>query len=134
MEMHFNNTSFNAERLWMSLKSTILEGCNLFVPKLKCSSYRRPKWFNLEVKHLLNCIHSPRRSIEKSYTAIRANKLTSLEVKLQALMTSAKEMYGAKLTAAFSHKPKSYIDIYITYLAIQQCLKFLCMIQHQLSS
>ena len=64
MEMHFNNNSFNAEHLWMRLKSAMLDGCSRFVPKLKSSSYPHPKWFNPEIKHLLNCIHSLTRSIK----------------------------------------------------------------------
>ena len=109
MEMHFDTTSFNAEHLWTGLKSAILDGCSLFVPKLKRSSYHHPKWFTPEIKHLLNCIRSLRRNIRKSYTEIRANKLSTLEVKLQALMSTAKETYGARLTAAFTRNPK---DLY----------------------
>ena len=32
MEMHFDTTSFNAEHLWTSLKSALLDGCSLFAP------------------------------------------------------------------------------------------------------
>ena len=109
MERLLNNTSSKSEDLWMSLKSAMLEACKLFVPKVKDSSYQYPKWFSPEIKHHLNSFRSLRWSIKKLYTETKANKLTSLEFKSQALMTTAKEMYGAKLTAAFSHKPK---DLY----------------------
>ena len=103
MKRYFNNISPNPEDLGMSLKSAMLEACKLFVPKAKHSLYQYPKWFSPEIKHLLNCVRSLRHSIEKSYTVTKANKLTYLEFKLQALMTTAKEIYRTKLTAAFSH-------------------------------
>ena len=44
---------------------------------------------------------------------------------IQALMTFAREMYGAKLTAAFSHKPKElyrYLHHLSSYTAMPQVL------------
>ena len=102
-------TSIDSEKLWMCLKSEILEAYKLFVPKVKSSSFKYPKWFTSEIKHLFNCIHSLRRSIKKSSSITKANKLSSLELKVQSLIISAKEKYGANLIAAFSHKPK---DLY----------------------
>ena len=109
LDKQFDMTSTDIETLWMCLKLEILEACELFVPKVKSSSFKYPKWFTSEIKHLLNCIHSLRRSIKKSSSITKANRLSSLELKVQSLIISAKEKYGTDLIAAFSHKPK---DLY----------------------
>ena len=104
MDVHLiKATSFNAENLTVAV--FLCPNLSVYPAYL----YHDPKWFKPQIKLTFRCIYLLRCTIRKSCTAIRANQLASLVVNLQALMTTAKEMHGTKLTAAFSHKSK---DLY----------------------
>ena len=52
---------------WCHLKYIILNACHKFIPCAKLSN-SSPKWFNSDIRHKLNCIHSLRRQIKLNST------------------------------------------------------------------
>ena len=102
----FDYSYSDIELIWSSLKDEIFRACELFIPWIKVSTLKLPKWFNPEIKHLLNRIRTLRRKLKKSSNATKLASLSSLELELQELISNAKEDYKAHLLTSFSHNPK----------------------------
>ena len=66
-------------------------------------SHSSPKWFNTEVRHRLNCIHTLRRRCKKHPSPTITAKLAEEETKLLHLMEKTKSDYESKIIA--SRKP-----------------------------
>ena len=66
---------------------------NLFVPSHTFKPNKSPKWFNCNVQHHLNCIHSLRRKYRHHPSTQLKSKLQLSELSLQKSMTSAKSSY-----------------------------------------
>ena len=94
------------EYVWSHLKSTIYCAHDLFVPKFKASSHTSPKWFNSDIRHQLNRIHTLRNRIKKSATFYTLSKLSIMEENLQQLILSSKDKFVQNLCSTFKLKPK----------------------------
>lgn len=115
----------NIELTWSCLKDKIFKACELFIPRAKYSTHKLPKWFNSGIRHLLNRIHTLKRKLKKSSNATRLANLCSLELKLQELMSNAKENYKSQLLTSFSHSPKvlyHHLRLLHKLSEIPQCL------------
>ena len=53
--------SMDIDSAWNHLKSILSIGCSRYIPKIRINSHRPPKWFNSDIRHLLNRVHSLRR-------------------------------------------------------------------------
>ena len=51
--------SSNIEYVWKFIKGSICHAMDLFIPKVKLRSSKHPRWFNSDIRHHLNCLHSP---------------------------------------------------------------------------
>ena len=82
--------------------------CMWCIHSYTCSlhSNKYPPWFNADIKHLLNKIHTLRRRLKKKTTQQKTANLNSMEVTLQGLIAKSKGMYISNLINSFSHKPR----------------------------
>lgn len=88
------------------LNTTLTNACHYFIPTIKIRSNSSPKWFNAEIRHHFNQIHSVRRLVRKNPTISRITKLHNLETFIEKLICSSKESYILGLIASFSSDPK----------------------------
>lgn len=97
--------SSDVESIWKNLKRVIWDACNLLVPISERRKRSGPRWFNSEVRHLLNRVHTVRKTIKRKCSVSLLSKLESLEDKLGAAITSAKANYETQLVCAFRSNP-----------------------------
>ena len=60
--------SMDIDSAWNHLKSILSIGCSRYIPKIRINSHRPPKWFNSDIRNLLNRVHSLRRKVNRSPT------------------------------------------------------------------
>ena len=89
--------SDDVESVWSTIKSTILNAMNLFIPKLPRRSHNHPKWFNSVIRHRINCIHTLRKRCLQHPTPYNHSKLKNLENLLQKDLIAAKSTYEKNL-------------------------------------
>ena len=94
------------QSVWSSLKQGIHLAYDQFIPTVRLPSNPSLPWINSEIRHLLKKIHTIRRTIRKSPTINRNNKLCLLEEKVSRLIQSSKHSYEANLVYSFSNNPK----------------------------
>ena len=89
--------------LFHLLYSAISVACDLYIPRFKTSPRPSPPWFNPDIRHLFNKIHSQRRRFGKGRGGLP--RLTRLESELQILLSSAKLSYQQLLVSQFYNQP-----------------------------
>ena len=94
--------SDDVESVWSTIKSTILNAMNLFIPKLPRRSHNHPKWFNSVIRHRINCIRTLRKRCLQHPTPYNHSKLKNLENLLQKDMIAAKSTYEKYLIKSCS--------------------------------
>ena len=99
----------HVDQLWGFLSDLILQTCSKFIPKVKVKSHEHPPWFNSNIRHHLNRIHSLHRKVKSRNTPHLSAKLILEEQHLQNLMCSAKCEYESSLlrNCKLSHSYKS---------------------------
>ena len=120
-------TTMDINSAWNLLKSILSVGCSRYIPKVKINSHHPPKWFNSDIRHLLNRIHSLRRRINRSPTPYLSEKLSSLELSLQDLMTSTRTQFEASLFKDYSKNSKlihRYLNMFTSSSAIPNQVHF----------
>ena len=91
------------EYLWSTLKGIIDISIELYVPKVRCTSRKYPKWFNGEIRHHLHQLHSLRRKLHKSNNcSLYFSKVDILEDTLQGEIFTARSNYEAALVDEFA--------------------------------
>ena len=101
---------------WSQLKSLIVQACHTFIPQIKLCSYPSPRWFNSDIRHALNRLHTLRRLTNRKPTEQRLAKLSSAESALQVKMESAKHVYEANLIKLHHSNPKKLYN-HLKYLS-----------------
>ena len=91
---------------WVCLHDLIMSACDLFIPKFSISAKSSPRWFNGNIRHSLNQIHTLRRSIRRNSSAQKLAKLSDLETGLEDLIISSKVEYESHLFSSFASNPK----------------------------
>lgn len=71
--------SDNVEYVWSSIKSSILNAMNIYIPKVRIKPRKHPKWYNSDIRHMLNCICTVRRKYNKHPTSYNLSKLHNLD-------------------------------------------------------
>lgn len=97
----------NIDDLYSYFSSAISSASQYFIPTVVVPNNPSPPWFNSDIRHILNKIHSLRRSLKrKSTTCIgQENKMARLEEELAAKIASSKERYLLGLVNDFCHNP-----------------------------
>ena len=90
-------TSTYINLIWSELKQIITSAFADFIPIWRNSPHKAPKWFNSNVCHNLNCIHSLRRKYKRNPNILHKQKLEHSELLLQSIMSSAKSTFEEKL-------------------------------------
>ena len=106
IDYNFLTHSSDIQSVWSCLKQGIHLAYDQFIPTVRLPSNPSLPWFNSEIRHLLKKIHTLRRSIRKSPTINRNNKLCLLEERVSRLIQSSKHSYEANLVSSFSSNPK----------------------------
>ena len=96
----------NIEFTWSKLKNILTVGCNQFVPKLTMPRKPSPKWFNSNIRHLLNCAHTLRKLYKKKPTLNNHAKLLQMEDTLQSTIRTSKEEFLQNIVSTFQSNPK----------------------------
>ena len=91
---------------WVCLRDLIMSACDLFIPKISLSAKSSPRWFNSNIRHSLNQIHTLRRSIRRNSSSQKLAKLSDLEKMLEDLIISSKVEYESHLFSSFASNPK----------------------------
>ena len=91
---------------WVCLRDLIMSACDLFIPKFSISAKSSPRWFNGNIRHSLNQIHTLRRSIRRNSSAQKLAKLSDLETMLEDLIISSKVEYESHIFSSFASNPK----------------------------
>ena len=111
--ININTPISDANHTWSEFKYIVNEACFRYVPSIKVS--HSPKWFNSEIQHSINCIHTLKRQIKKSPTAYKLDKLSQMESSLQQLMESRKQRFECNLIRSSHSQPKRLFS-YLRYL------------------
>ena len=84
--------SSDVEFIWAQVKFAIYSAIELFVPLVSCPrSYSHlPKWFNSDLRHKLKCVKTLRRRYNSHPTSHVFGRLSDLESRLMAGISSAK--------------------------------------------
>ena len=114
MDTDFSNcfNSHNVNDSWSLLKSIILEGSSLFVPKVKLKAHQPPKWFTPTIRHHLHRIHSLRKVVKSHPSALNRSKLHTEEINLEKLMSTAKIEYESTCLQAHLSPTNQFTAIY----------------------
>ena len=126
---NFSNSDFtdcflsdSIEHVWSVIKNLILNGMHLHIPTVKLRKQCYPKWFDSELRHLLNCLHTLTRKCHHHPTPHILSKLRALESDLQLKLIAAKTSFETKLIQGASPKDNSKIFKYIRYVSRQKSL------------
>ena len=95
----------NVNSIWSLIKEEISTACHLFVPVTWIPKSPFPRWFNAEIRHLINKSHTVRRRLKLRPTNHLRLKLQTLESSLRSLIQASKLKYEQSLISAFSSYP-----------------------------
>ena len=105
---YYNITDVN--NAWSILKQLIINGMELFIPKIKLKTTQFPKWFTPAIRHHLKCLRTLRRKLRHHFTLSSLQRLIHLEDLTQSEINYAKENYEKNLinNYAYSKDPKLF--------------------------
>ena len=72
----------DSDTKWAFIKNAILVAVHQFTPCVRSRSQYRPRWFNFEIQHQLNRIHTMRRTARAKPTQYNITKLETAEQQL----------------------------------------------------
>ena len=100
--------SGSIEFVWSYLKSVILTGMNMFIPKRQVKHKRYPQWYNSEIRHTINCLRTARKKHQSSSLKVQA-----LESRLSSLIITAKSDFEHSLSMQPASKIYKYIRSFL---------------------
>ena len=123
MNTFFNQYDFTGlletpdlENAWACFKGIISEATSQLVPRICSRKHPRPKWFNSDIQHQLNRVHTLRRKIRSNPTPALLSKLSNAEAKLSEATTNAKQNFESQLIHSLAANNSSQIFRYISSL------------------
>ena len=123
MNTFFNQYDFTVlletpdlENAWAHFKGIISEATSQFVPKICSRKHPRPKWFNSDIQHQLNRVHTLRRRTRSNSTPALLSKLCNAEVNLSDAIANAKQNFESQLIHNLAANNSSQIFRYISTL------------------
>ena len=99
-------SSNNIDLLWTKFLNEVSKGCKLYIPTIRVSSSPSPRWFNPEIRDMLNQARTLRRSLRRKHTGSKEAKLAMLESSLEVTILQSKQDYEVSIIEAFSSNPK----------------------------
>jgi len=96
----YNST--DPEVMWNILKEHILNGMNLFIPKVKQRTRQFPVWFTSHLRHLIKCLRTLQRKYSKYPTPNNFQKLVKAQCSFQDASKAAKCEYERSLVHNFA--------------------------------
>ena len=101
------------ETLWLSLKEIVLHSMSRFSSRSRPTHTKGPAWFNSDIRHSLNKLHSLRKRFKRPNLPSTCNKLSVAEASLQSKMLDARSKYESTLVSDFACSKNSKIYSYI---------------------
>ena len=114
--------SDSIDHVWSVIKNLILNSMHLHIPTVKLRKECYPKWFDSDLRHFLNCLHTLKRRYHCHPTPHILSKPRALESDLQLKLVAAKTSFETKLIQGASPKDNCKILKYIRYVSHQKCL------------
>ena len=106
----------SVEHAWSVLKQMLTDGCEQFIPKFKVPAKPTPRWFNSNVRHLLNCTHTLRRLHKRKPTTNNYEKLQRMETCLRTSIEASRDEYLQRIVSQFQANPKKLYE-YLKHLS-----------------
>ena len=106
----------SVELAWSVLKQMLTDGCEQFIPKFKVPAKPTPRWFNSNVRHLLNCTHTLRRLHKRKPTTNNYEKLLRMETCLRTSIEASRDEYLQRIVSQFQANPKKLYE-YLKHLS-----------------
>ena len=100
----------NVNTLCNNLRDLMFMVCNSTVPHISISKSHQPKWFNAQIRHLLNKVHTLRRVAKKHPSTANSTKLAKQESSLQSLMESTKRQYVLNYIKTHHSNPRKIFN------------------------
>ena len=121
---HLSNADFtpcfqsnDIEFVWSFISTLIKSGFNHFIPTTVIDHQCQPKWFNSNIRHHIQCMHTLKRKYNKHPTDSNKVKIEESEILLQAKISHAKSNYEANLVSTYANNNNSKIYSYIKNIA-----------------
>ena len=93
---------------WHILTESLFRARDLFIPSSLIYADSSPPWFNSEIRHQLNCIHTLRRRLKRNPSSSLSLRLANLESSLTSLISLARSDYEEDLVNTFRFNPKCF--------------------------
>ena len=94
--------SSDVEEIWHILRSYIMYGVDLFIPKTRIRTCQFPSWFTPQLRHSLKCLRTIQRKYTKNPTANNFQQLSKAQQSFQSSNIAAKSRYEQDLIYNFS--------------------------------
>ena len=124
MNFYFSQYNFNElteildiDSAWACFKNIISEAVLQFVPKICPRKHPRPKWFNSEIQHHLNKVHTLRRRCRSKPSTNLLSQLSLAEAELSEQMSTAKHDFEFQLVRDLAVSNSNRIYKYISSLS-----------------
>ena len=114
--------SQDIEFIWSTIKSVIFLSISMFVPRINLKRNNDPKWFNTEIRHLRNCLHTMKRKHRSHPTPHRKLQIEQSETSLMCRTAQAKVHYETNLIKSFTTTNSSIIYRYIRAITDQNAI------------
>ena len=95
----------DSDTKWAFIKNAILEAVHQFTPCVRSRFQYRPRWFNSEIQHQLNRIHTMRRTARAKPTQYNITKLETAEQQLSLDIQKAKQSFESSLIQNLQSNP-----------------------------
>ena len=103
----------DVELVWNTVKSSIYEAMNIFIPKVRLRRFQYPCWFTPELRHLSKSLRTLRKKASRKPTAHLCNKVAQYQSTLRDKILHAKSQYEINLVQSFAGSQSSKICKYI---------------------
>ena len=102
----FSVATHDVNSKWHILTESLFRARDLFIPSSLIYADSSPPWFNSEIRHRLNCIHTLHRRLKRNPCSSLSLCLAKLESSLTSLISSARSHYEEDLVNTFRFNSK----------------------------
>jgi len=97
------------DSIWLFIKSNIVKGMDMFIPKIRFNSSQYPKWYTSNIRHQINCLRSIRKKYRSNPSIHVLHRIRMAEENLQNDIQIAKASFEANLVHNFAFRNDSKI-------------------------
>ena len=105
--------SSDVEEVWHLLRSYIISGMDLFIPKIRLHARQFPFWFTPQLRHSIKCLRTLQHKFNKNPSPNNHLQLTSAQQSFHAANIAAKSSYEQSLIHNFVTSKDSKIFRFI---------------------